>query len=249
MQRSQGEARCGTSRLTGKEKSITKWCAGALAILTLSVLLPSTAASQIRGGARVVGRAAEWWLSAGGVAAQMPEIVDGRSGTRWNFGGDPLWQLRGAIEKSVQGGIQLGFALAYGDVELRASALDLQNPSTPVSCAPTCPSRMKLWNAMAQFRTGGSNRGFGSSFEGGLGLTGFSNLRTRDTGEPIRGFESGTDFTAVLGGGFSYGFSDTFQVTLVQEFGIGFHSKKDLPDGASSTYRPRNTRFGLRYGF
>jgi hypothetical protein len=192
-----------------------------------------------------------WWFTGGGAAVQLGDIADGRSGTRWRFGSDPLWQVRGGIEKSLQEGSAIGISVGYGTVDLTAIPLEQVGVVQPIpgECASSCQARMDLWSAMATFRAGNARRGFGSSLEGGLGFTGFSNLRTRDENQEFAGFVRSWDFTAALGGGFSYGFSDDFHVTLVQDFGIGFHSKKELPDGSSSTFRPRTTRFGLRYGF
>jgi hypothetical protein len=157
--------------------------------------------------------------------------------------------MRGSIERKVQENMALGVAVAYGDVDLMVIPISNEEPATRASCPTLCPSRMNLWTAMATARMGAVGRGFGSTFEGGLGATGFRKLRTRDTQEAVTGFQSSWDFTAMIGGGIHYGFSNDFHLTLAQEFGIGFHSKKDLPDGAASTFRPRVTRVGLRYGF
>jgi hypothetical protein len=193
--------------------------------------------------------APRWWFTGGGVAAQLSDINDGRTQSTWSFGSDPLWQFRGAVERSVQDNFAVGASVAFGNVDLVVIPRNAENPSIPDTCARLCPSTMDLTQAFLTFRAGTPRRGFGSSLEGGVGVTSFRNLRTKAGAEPIENFKSSMDFTAVLGGGLHYGFTDDFHVTLAQEFGIGFHSKDGIEAGSSSTFRPRITRFGLRYGF
>ena len=56
-------------------------------------------------------------------------------------------------------------------------------------------------------------------------------------------------FFGTLGAGFAYSRSNTMVVSLVQDFGIGFHDKTGLPEGAGRTWRMRNTRASLRLKF
>jgi hypothetical protein len=193
--------------------------------------------------------APRWWFSGGGVAAQVGEINDGRTQSTWSFGSDPLWQFRGAVERTFEENVAVGVSVAFGNVDLVVIPRNSGNPSTPSTCPTLCPSTLDLTTGFLTFRAGTPRRGFGSTLEGGVGVTSFRNLRTRAESAAIENFKSSMDFTAVLGGGLHYGFSDDFHVTLAQEFGIGFHSKEGIEPGSSSTFRPRMTRFGLRYGF
>lgn len=250
MDRSQAEWIRGTrTRLKRARRACTAIATGVAAMTALSVVHVATLSAQPQRIPQMQSYEPSWWFSGGGAAFQLSEIVDGRSNSTWSFGNDPLWQFQGSIERAMQDNIAIGVNVAHGNVDLRVIPRFTEDPSTPEECPHLCPSTMDLWSVMATFRAGIPRRGFGSTLQGGLGVTGFRNLRTRDTQAPITGFESSWDFTAMLGAGLHYGFSNDFHVTLAQEFGIGFHSKENLPDGASSSFRPRSTRFGLRYGF
>jgi hypothetical protein len=221
----------------------------AMVCLALALATPSAGSAQLPPIPRTPLSAPRWWFTGGGVATQISDINDGRTQSTWSFGNDPLWQFRGAVERTVQENFAIGASVAFGSVDVVVIPRNLENPSIPDACPRLCESGLDLTMAFLTFRAGTPRRGFGSTLEGGLGVTSFRNLRTRAGAEPIENFKSSMDFTAVLGGGLHYGFSDDFHVTLAQEFGIGFHSKENIEAGASSTFRPRITRFGLRYGF
>lgn len=219
----------------------------AVLMAVMLAVMPATLFAQLP---RIQPRGeSPWWLSGGVVALQIGGITDGLSNTRWQFGPDPLWQVRAAVERTVQDdGVAVGVSLAYGSAGLFAVNQGIQPLSTPEGCSTSCRAEMDLWTVMATFRAGGQSRGFGSMLEGGIGFTGFTNLRTT-SGEEFTSFKNAWDFTASLGGGLFYGFSNNFHLTLTQDFGIGFHRKTNLPEGEASTFRPRTTRFGIRYGF
>ncbi|HYW31769.1 MAG TPA: hypothetical protein VE869_09705, partial [Gemmatimonas sp.] len=103
-------------------------------------------------------------------------------------------------------------------------------------------------SAMLQFRSGGGP-GFHTFFEGNGGLTSFRNMRTRSDATAIGKPSGGMDLSGTLGAGFGYTLKPGFVITVVQDFGIGFHSKADLPDGAGRSWRIRTTRAALRYAF
>jgi hypothetical protein len=236
----------------GKMRSIATFT------LALALGVPMTVEAQLPPISGVPQSAPRWWFTGGGVAAQLSEINDGRTNSRWSFGNDPLWQFRGAVERTVQENFAIGASVAFGNVDLvviprRITQLGNEAPilNSPAlqDCASLCPSTMDLSQAFLTFRAGTPRRGFGSTLEGGVGVTSFRNLRRKEGAVAIEDFKSSMDFTAVLGGGLHYGFTDDFHVTLAQEFGIGFHSKDGIEAGSSSTFRPRITRFGLRYGF
>jgi hypothetical protein len=52
-----------------------------------------------------------------------------------------------------------------------------------------------------------------------------------------------------MGFGFGYTLSPGMVIGLVQDFGIGWHSKDNLPDDTGRTYRTRATRASLRFKF
>lgn len=225
----------------------------ALAAVVLLVTVATGGHAQIR-GRPVANPDAGWWFSAGAQAAVMNDINDGASGSRWRFGSDPLLQLRGSLEKALDDATTIGVSVAYGRVDLTiapfvvADLTPLTPASTPLpaSCIPGCSAQTDMWSAMAQFRSGGGDR-FHTFFEANGGVTGFSNMRVRSDRAAIG--KTSVDLSGTLGGGFGYTLSNGFAVTLVQDFGIGFHSKRDLPDGAGRSWRVRNTRAALRFKF
>lgn len=219
----------------------------------LSVLLITVAdgaGAQIR-GRPVSNPDAAWWFSGGAQAAVMNDINDGASGSIWKFGSDPLLQLRGSLERALDDATTIGVSAAYGKVDLQVVPFVITNDGTvsvglPASCAQQCSAEAEMWSAMAQFRSGGGDR-FHTFFEANGGVTGFRNMRTRSDRAPIG--KASMDLSGTVGGGFGYTLSNGFAITVVQDFGIGFHSKAGLPEGTSRSWRVRNTRAALRFRF
>jgi hypothetical protein len=193
-----------------------------------------------------------WWFSGGATGVVLGNINDGATQSRWDFGSDPLWQVRGTLEKGVDEATTLGVSLGYGVVDVAVTPFrTITVPEAPnVPCANGCQAQTELWTLMGQFRSGGDRPGFHTFFEGQAGVTGFRNLRTRDsTQAPIGATRQQFDLSGSLGFGFGYTLSRGLAVALVQDFGMGWHSKADLPEGTSRTWRMRNTRASLRFAF
>ena len=213
-------------------------------------LLPASAHAQIRGAPPVQGGTGTgWWISGGASAVVIGEIIDGRSQSRWLFGTDPLWQYRATLEKALDPFTTIGLSAGYGEVPLILSPLG-EDPSTalPEACQASCAATTELWTAMAQFRSGGGP-GFHTLFEASGGGTIFRNFATKAEAIAIPGIARSFDLSGTLGAGFAYSLSNTMVVSVVQDFGIGFHDKTGLPEGAGRTWRMRNTRASLRLKF
>jgi hypothetical protein len=196
-----------------------------------------------------------WWFSGGAGALILGDISDGKSNTLWKFGGDPLWLFRGTLEKSLDDASTLGVAVGYGDVDVSVSQLAIPidavpRDDTPTACVAGCAARTQLWSVMGQFRSGGNNAtGFSTLFSAQGGVTAFRNLRELASGQTIGDGAMQSDISGTLGAGFAYGLSKGTVIELVQDFGMGFHSKEDLPAGLSRTWRSRTTRAALRFQF
>lgn len=227
--------------------------AGAILLLALA----PAASAQIR-GTPISNPDARWWFSAGANGAVLSDVNDGATGSTWKFGNDPLILLRGTVERGLDDATTIGLAVTYGKVDLTlvpfigpqdAGGADASaSGNRPASCSATCSAQTDLWSAMAQFRSGGGP-GFHTFFEANGGVTSFRSMRTRVDRIAI-GKPSGTlDVSGTLGGGFGYTLSPGFAVTLVQDFGLGYHSKSGLPEGVSRSWRIRTTRAALRYAF
>jgi len=191
-------------------------------------------------------------VSGGAAGVVMGAISDGASGKRWSFGSDPLWQLRGTLEKALDVATTLGISAGYGVVDVNVSRLEgtgVVDPFPGAVCVDACDARLETWQLMGQFRSGGGP-GFHTFFEAQGGVNGFRNLRTRDsTAAPIGPSTTQMDFAGSLGFGFGYTLSPGLVLGLVQDFGMGWHSRENLPSDASRTYRTRATRATLRFKF
>jgi hypothetical protein len=226
------------------------------------VALGAPLSAQIRGGrAPAASAPSTWWLSGGAGASVITDVNDGATQSTWRFGSDPRWTARGSIEKAIDDFTTLGVAASYGKVDVTISPFVLAVPAVPTtgtstastplpaSCIAGCAAQTQLWTLMAQFRSGGGS-GFHTLFEANGGVTGFRNLRTKDSIAVAIGKPAGSiDLTGSLGAGFGYPITQGMVVALVQDFGIGFHSKADLPSGTGRTWRVRTTRASLRIRF
>lgn len=236
----------------------------ALAMVVVTAFSPGVTSrslgAQIRGGGPIEAPSGGKWLSGGAAAVLLADINDGKTGTQWRFGNDPLWQYRIGLEKATDDVTSIGIVAGYGRVPLRVvpfvteeAVIDVQRPY-PESCATSegCEAELDLVSALLTFHSGGGP-GFHTLFEATGGVTAFRNLKTVATSaEPSAAIgESGgsVDLTGTLGAGFGYTLSNGMTLNLVQDFGIGFHSKDDLPSGTSRTWRIRATRASLRFAF
>lgn len=230
---------------------------GAAAIAT--ILGATTLSAQIRGRPAARPPDAGWWFSGGAAALVLNDISDGATRSSWKFGSDPLWQMRGTLEKALDEATTIGISAGYGVVDLRLSPLAYPadkppaSPVLPAQCIAGCDAQTQLWTLMGQFRSGGSG-GFHTLFEAAGGMTAFRDMRVRSDSSAVAGAALGPkkgqyDISGTLGAGFGYGLSSNLHIALVQEFGIGWHAKTDLPDGIGRTWRVRTTRASLRFGF
>ncbi len=220
------------------------------AVIGALLLIATPAQSQIRGG--IPARPDPgYWFSGGAAALILNDINDGATQSVWRFGNDPLWQIRGTLEKALDNASTIGVSVGYGRVDLTLSPFTPSVepiPTQPNLCTSDCTADVQLWTAMAQFRSGGGP-GFHTLFELSGGVTGFRDLRTRSDRAPIGPDKAQFDLSGALGAGFGYSLSPDFVVAIVQDFGIGWHSQSDLPEGVGRSWRVRTTRASLRYAF
>lgn len=217
-------------------------------MLAMSAIHPAIVQAQIRRPADVRPDHG-WWFSGGASAVTLTDITDGASNSTWRFGSDPLWQFRATIEKALDEFTTLGVAVGYGPVDVMLSSITTgANPNLPDACQAGCSASTELWTGMAQFRSGGGPR-FHTLFEASGGGTAFRSFKTRAEAIPIPGIKSGLDVSGTLGAGFGFPLSRDMVISVVQDFGIGFHATTGLPEGTSRTWRVRNTRAALRFKF
>lgn len=224
-----------------------------LAAALMLGLASTTLSAQIRGRPARQAPNSGWWFSGGAAAMILNDISDGATRSTWKFGNDPLWQMRGTLEKALDEATTIGVSAGYGVVDLTLVPLvygagQQPVPTTNTLCDTACSAQTQLWTLMGQFRSGGGT-GFHTLFEAAGGVTAFRGLETRDEGVAIGPQKGQFDVSGTLGAGFAYGLSSSLHVSLVQEFGIGWHAKADLPEGVGRTWRVRTTRASLRFGF
>lgn len=226
-----------------------------LAMLTTTSVSPLSA--QLRGGrpTRSSG-VSTWWFSAGAVVAGLGPVNDGRTGSTWDFDGDPRWQLRGTLEKAIQPTTTLGIAVNYGNVDFRYRPLEgapvpdfaPETPASEVECRTTgCQAQVNLMGLQAVLRGGGAREGLYQIIEASAGVIGFQTFTAKSDGVELP-VERALDVTAGLGYGLGFALSSDAHIAFVQDFGIAWHSGESLPEGSRRTYRTRNTRVTLRYG-
>lgn len=193
------------------------------------------------------------WIAAGAAALTVTEIADGRTGSVWQFGKDPMMQWRGSIERSGADGSSLGVVVGRGIADLSLAPLsgsaELAGDPLPATCRTGCLATLEVWSLLGQIRTGTRATGFHTFFEAQGGVTGFRALRTRMTNEPIGPSALRKDLTGTLGAGFGYALSRGLHVALVQDYGIGWHDRTGVPEGTGRTWRIRSTRASLRFAF
>ena len=244
MREPQATPRLGT-RFASASARCTHVVFASLVACVLAV--PTVASAQIRN--RSVSANYGWWISGGVSGVGMNDITDGMSQTKWTFGNDPLWQYRGSIEKGIDDFTSIGVVAGYGKVGVTVQSIAAAvNAKLPSSCQTSCAATTEMWTGLAQFRTGGGE-GFHTLFEIDGGVTTFRRFITTSDQVALSGITNSLDLTGTLGPGFGYALSRSFVVTLVQDFGIGFHSKTDLPSGTGRTWHVRNTRASLRIKF
>ena len=216
-------------------------------LVACALIMPTVASAQIRN--RSVSANYGWWISGGASGVVLNDITDGVSQSKWTFGGDPLLQYRASIEKGIDEFTTIGVVAGYGKVAVSVQSIAAAlNAKLPSSCQTSCPATTEMWTALAQFRTGGGE-GFHTLFEIDGGVTSFRRFITTSDQIALTGITNSLDLTGTLGPGFGYALSRSFVVTLVQDFGIGFHSKTDLPSGTGRTWHVRTTRASLRIKF
>ena len=248
MRAPQAESTRGTRRRSQpqSQRSIVALCASTL--LATSVLASVNAHAQIRRPIET-GPSYGWWLSGGVAAVSITDITDGASNSSWHFGPDPLWQYRATLEKALDEFTTLGIAAGYGQANVVLTSIAAgTNTRLPSTCQVTCAATTELWTGMVQFRSGGGP-GFHTLFEASGGGTAFRGFKTKDDAIAIPGIKNSFDISGTLAAGFGYPLSRSMVISLVQDFGIGFHTKTDLPEGTGRSWRMRNTRAALRFKF
>lgn len=174
------------------------------------------------------------WASLG-VGLQQPwTVVDGTTGSRWDFSDAP--QFAASLEKTVSPGVAFGVRATTARVPLRYTA-GVQSVDADANVS-------QLFGTLHV----ASGVGFHSVLELSAGTTVYSNFRSRASGARVGPGRPDADFTFAFGYGFGYSFSRKFSVDAVQDLATSLHQKTGLSAGESSSTRLHATRLVARFG-
>ena len=204
------------------------------AVSAASLLVAAAAQAQII--PRPAERHAPNWLAAGIGITQGFGIVDGSTGSTWNFG------------SGLDYAVRLEHPISSGEFAIGLQASFARLPLTYSSATSTGDARGDVSQLMAVLRYG-SGYGFHPVYELQGGVIGFSDFRS--TAMPPATFSSGSDYDPklALGYGFGFGLSPTAAVEIVQELGTVLHQRDGLSGSQSNYPRIYVTRIGGRISF
>jgi hypothetical protein len=177
------------------------------------------------------------WFSAGAALVQPWSVVDGTTGTRWDFG--DATQYSASLEKALSGGATLGLRGTYARVPLtyrRTSDAVFQTDAD---------ARVSQLFATMHVANGDQ---FHTVLELTAGATVYYDFRDRAQGAKLAPDKPDADFTFALGYGFGYAFSKKFSIDVVQDLTTVLHQKTGLPAGEKSSVRINGTRLVARFG-
>lgn len=177
------------------------------------------------------------WLSLSVGLHSSGTVVDGGTGTTWDFGSGLVY--RASIEQAMPNQGALGLTGTYARMPLRHTG--------DASCPDGCDAHGNIWQALASFQIGGG-QGFHQVIQFTAGVTHYSNFTDDESGEPLAPLDGDNDFTIGVGYGFGYGFSSRTQLVLIQDFVTTLHQRHGLSGNTSNFVNQRTTRVGLRFG-
>jgi opacity protein-like surface antigen len=210
-----------------------------LAALLALVTAAPLAAQIVR--PRVESRDPSWIGSLGVGFADPNAVDDGESRATWFF--DSGFAFRASLERALRNQATIGVVATYGRFPLTYRRFE--PILDDVDCGSPCEADADVVTAQALFHIGGG-LGLHQVIELQAGLTNYRNFQTGD-GRTLSP-ENETDFSFAAGYGIGFGFSRTLSLSLVQEFGAGFHGREGLSSGASGWTRTNALRAALRYG-
>ena len=174
------------------------------------------------------------WVSAGAALQQGFTVVDGTTGSVWQFGSATTYAA--ALEKTVSNGLLVGIRGSNGLIPL--------NYSSPSTTANADAQLSQLFGTLRLT----SGQGFHSVLELSAGASYYSNFRTRGASVRLPPLNGDTDFSFAFGYGFGYSFSPRMSVDVVQDVTTSVHQKDGLKPGDDTTVRMHGTRLMGRIG-
>jgi len=210
-----------------------------LAALALPLLL---ALPATRAGAQILPtrRTADprLWVSVSPSMYQSQSINDGRTSSVWQFGTGI--QYRGALEMGIGGGSTVGVVGTWARMPMTYYSAEL-------ACNDGCDGDVTMRGVGLGFHAGGNQPGLHQVIEASAGVVQFTSFDI-EGGAIAPPAESEVDFAFTIGYGIGYQVSSRLQLGLVQDVGVIWHQKDDLPADASNVAQQRVTRLMVRLG-
>ena len=206
--------------------------------LALAAAEPASADAQVLDLPRRA-TAPAFWGSAGIGWLGIGTIADGRTNTRWDFGGGP--RLRASLGVPIGRSASLGLTGTWARMPLRYSSLDRQafNPFDEDAHADVS-------SLLLSFH-GGGGEGLHQVLSAGAGVVRFGRFTSDRTGSTLEP-SSDLDFAFSIGYGFGYSLSPRAQIVLLQEYGLVLHQREGLANNASGAIQQSVTSLAVRYG-
>ena len=205
-----------------------------VATVVASALVASTADGQIIG--RRVTRTVQNWAGASIGLLQNFGVVDGSTGSSWEFGSGLEYAAR--FEHPIRSN-----ELAIG---LQASFARL--PLTYSSASFNGEAKASVKQLLGVIRYG-AGYSFHPIYELSVGLIGFSGFRSTGTTEMSLSNSTDYDPKISIGYGFGFGLSSSAEINIVQELGTILHQRDGLAASASNYPRIVVTRIGGKIAF
>ena len=221
-----------SDRVVGRVTRVT------FALVALVTSVTSRSAAQVIRVPENAGLPPRVWVSGSLAALASQDVVDGRTSSVWQFGNRTAAQYRASIEVPFGTGFSAGVVGTFARAPLRY--ID----GTPIGTGASYAD-VDISSLAALFRIGGG-QGFHQVIEASAGIMQYDNFRRRDGSALPPGPDR--DLMGTIGYGAGYGFGRSFQVSLVQDFGVSLHQKEALPEDAGRVTQQRTTRLTLRYG-
>ena len=183
------------------------------------------------------------WVGVALAFGNPGQVVDGSSGSTWNFGSATSFRLSG--ERTLANDITVGLAVSNASAPLRYTGTTATS-----ACLGGCEATASFTQLLVTGRAGRyAYAGFQSSIEVGAGATIYSRFRRSDNDATLPPEKMDVDPTFTIGTNFAFAIRPTIQLFAVPEWGIIVHQRTGVPASSSTNNRYSAFRVGARYGF
>jgi hypothetical protein len=226
---------------TSKRSTFASSLALAALVLALHATLVGAQILKVPRSGQSGGGGIPFYLSTS-IGFSVSDVVnDGKTDSRWDFGSGA--QYRASLEVGM--GAQSGIGLTFTHARMPMVYSSGQTPA-PNGCA-RCDAHANIQTAAASFHAGGG-AGFHQEIELSVGALRFSKF-TIDQNDAELPPNADTDFFFSVGYGFGYGFSNNFDLFVIQDYANSIHQRSGLAGNARANAQHYTTRLGVRLGF